>query len=425
MKVNENFTNTLILNFGPQHPAAHGVLRLLVELKGEYILGVDPHIGLLHRGTEKLIEYKNFMQCLPYMDRLDYVSMMVQEHCFSLAIEYFMNIHVFFYLQKVRLLFDELTRLLNHLLTITTHALDVGALTPFLWAFEEREKLMSFYEQVSGARLHAAFIRPSGLSTPSISKEILNNIDIFVTGFLDRIYELDDLLTNSRIWKQRLCDVGIVTKKNALNWGFSGVMVRGSGIPWDLRKTQPYGAYNHALFNVFNIGIQTKGDCYSRYKVRIIEMIESSMLIQKVLRNLKLYHVKKYSSHITMPSVYINNFSFNCLTLSDFEYNSALLKKKQTFFSKVTMEALIDHFKMHTVYTTLPKNKVYVSVEAPKGEFGIFAMSNGTSKLSRCKIKAPGFLHLQGLDFMSKQHMLSDLVTNIGTQDIVFGEVDR
>lgn len=382
------------INFGPQHPAAHGVLRLILQLSGEAIIKADPHIGLLHRGTEKLIEHKNYLQALPYFDRLDYVSMMNQEHSYSLAVEKLTDIKIPLRAQYIRVLFCELTRLLNHLLAIACHAIDVGAMTPLLWSFEERERLMEFYERVSGARMHASYFRPGGVHS-DLPFGLLEDISVFIERFKDRIDELEELLTNNRIWKQRLVHIGVVTASAAENWGFSGVLLRGSGIKWDLRKTQPYEVYNKIPFNVC---IGKNGDCYDRYLVRINEMRESLRII-----NFCLNH---------MPEGLIKS--------DDYKFNPPSRNEM-----KNSMEALIHHFKYYTEGFKVKKNKVYVATEAPKGEFGVFLISDGTNKPYRCKIKAPGFAHLQGLDKMTKGHMLADLVTVIGTQDIVFGEVDR
>lgn len=382
------------LNFGPQHPAAHGVLRLILELDGEVVERADPHIGLLHRGTEKLIEYKTYMQALPYFDRLDYVSMMSQEHCYSLVIENLLDFEVPLRAKYIRVLFSEITRLLNHLLAITTHALDVGALTPFLWAFEEREKLMEFYERVSGARMHAAYIRPGGVSQ-DLPMGLLDDIYRFSIQFSSRIDEVEELLTSNRIWKQRLVSVGVVSALQALNWGFSGVMLRGSGIPWDLRKFQPYEVYDRFQFN---IPVGKNGDCYDRYLIRVQEMRESLRIILQCLNNIPTGAVKGSDKKIASPS-------------------RAQLK--------TNMESLIHHFKLFTEGYSVPSGESFASVEAPKGEFSVFAVSNDTNRPLRCRIHAPGFMHLQGLDFMSKNHMIADVVTIIGTQDIVFGEVDR
>lgn len=382
------------LNFGPQHPAAHGVLRLILELDGEVVERADPHIGLLHRGTEKLIEYKTYMQALPYFDRLDYVSMMVQEHCYSLAVEELQNVIVPLRAKYIRVLFSEITRLLNHLLAITTHALDVGALTPFLWAFEEREKLMEFYERVSGARMHAAYIRPGGVSQ-DLPIGLLDDVYRFALQFGSRVDEIEELLTNNRIWKQRLVNIGVVTSSQALNWGFSGVMLRGSGIAWDLRKMQPYEVYEH--FD-FNIPVGKNGDCYDRYLIRIQEMRESLKIILQCLNSLPSGFIKCDDKKFVVPS---------------------------RAHMKTNMESLIHHFKLYTEGYSVPVGESFVSVEAPKGEFSVFLVSNDSNKPYRCRIRAPGFMHLQGLDFMSRNHMIADVVTIIGTQDIVFGEVDR
>ena len=386
----KNFT----MNFGPQHPAAHGVLRLILELDGEVIKRADPHIGLLHRGTEKLIEHKTYLQALPYFDRLDYVSMMSQEHAYSLAVEKLLNISVPLRAQYIRVLFSEITRILNHILAVACHALDVGATTPMLWLFEEREKLMEFYERVSGARMHAAYIRPGGLSQ-DLPLGLLEDIYLFIDNFLPRIDEIEELLTENRIWKQRLVDVGVVSVEEALDWGFSGVLIRGSGIPWDLRKTQPYEVYDRLSFNV---PVGTNGDCYDRYLIRIQEMRESVSIINQCLNSLPGGPIKVDNSKVVAPS---------------------------KLHMKQSMESLIHHFKYFTEGFNVLPGETYTAVEAPKGEFGVFLVSDGSSKPYRCKIRAPGFFHLQALDMMSSGHLLADAVTVIGTQDIVFGEVDR
>ena len=386
----KNFT----MNFGPQHPAAHGVLRLVLELNGEVVERADPHIGLLHRGTEKLIEYKNYVQALPYFDRLDYVSMMCQEHGYSLAVEKLLNCQVPLRAQYIRVLFSEITRILNHLLAVVCHALDVGALTPLLWGFEEREKLMEFYERVSGARLHAAYFRPGGVSQ-DLPLGLLNDIFLFIKQFGYRINEMEELLTSNRIWKQRLVDIGTVTLSQAEDWGFSGVMLRGSGVPWDLRKADPYDCYDKMSFQV---PVGSSGDCYDRYLIRIEEMRQSLSIIEQCLNQMPEGFVKVDDRKISPPSRANMKFS---------------------------MESLIHHFKLYSEGYNVPKGEAYAAIEAPKGEFGVFVASDGTAKPYRCRIKAPGFLHLQGLDFMSKGHMIADVVTIIGTQDIVFGEVDR
>ena len=386
----KNFT----LNFGPQHPAAHGVLRLILELDGEVVERAEPHIGLLHRGTEKLIEYKTYLQALPYFDRLDYVSMMAQEHTYSLAVEDLLNVNVPLRAQYIRVLFLEITRILNHLLAVGCHAMDVGAMTPFLWAFEEREKLMEFYERVSGARMHSAYIRPGGLSQ-DIPLGLLDDIYIFAEQFSTRVDEMEEMLTTNRIWKQRLVDIGVVTAKQATDWGFSGVLLRGSGLKWDLRKKQPYEVYDELDFDVFT---GTNGDCYDRYLIRVAEMRESLNIIMQCLNNMPEGPIKVDDRKITPPT------------------------RGQV---KNSMESLIHHFKYFTEGVCVPRGETYTATEAPKGEFGVYLVSNGSNRPYRCKIKAPGFGHLQGLDMMSKGHMVADVVTIIGTQDIVFGEVDR
>jgi len=382
------------LNFGPQHPAAHGVLRLVLEMNGEVVQRADPHIGLLHRGTEKLIEYKNYLQALPYFDRLDYVSMMCQEHGYSLAVEKLLHCEVPLRAQYIRVLFSEITRILNHLLALTCHAMDVGALTPFLWGFEEREKLMEFYERVSGARMHAAYVRPGGVAQ-DLPLGLSEDIYRFARQFASRIDEMEEMLTGNRIWKQRLVDIGVVTADQALDWGFSGVMLRGSGIAWDLRKTQPYDVYGKMDFQV---PVGSRGDCYDRYLIRVEEMRQSLRIILQCLQEMPQGEIKADDRKITPPS---------------------------RTHMKTSMESLIHHFKLYTEGFSVPAGETYTAVEAPKGEFGVYLVSNGTNRPYRCKIRAPGFAHLQGIDFMSKNHMLADVVTIIGTQDIVFGEVDR
>jgi NADH dehydrogenase (ubiquinone) Fe-S protein 2 len=388
------------LNFGPQHPAAHGVLRLVLYLDGELIKKVDAHIGLLHRGTEKLIEYKNYIQALPYFDRLDYVSMMVQEQCYSLAVETLLNLEIPFRAKIIRVLFSEITRILNHILALTTHALDVGALTPFLWGFEEREKLMEFYERVSGARFHTAFIRPGGIAG-DLPEGLLDDIYSFINQFFYRIDEIKDLLTSNRIWKQRLINIGIVNANEAISMGFSGVMLRGSGYLWDIRLVQPYDAYN---FFKFYIPVGVFGDCYDRYLIRVEEMRESCYIILQACNILHILNT-------------INDYSF---IIDDFK-----IVPPSRSLMKYNMEALIHHFKLYSEGFQIPENYTYSVIEAPKGEFGILLASSNLSRPYRCRIKSPGFLHLQGLDFMAKNLYLADLVTVIGTQDLVFGEIDR
>jgi NADH dehydrogenase (ubiquinone) Fe-S protein 2 len=386
----KNFT----INFGPQHPAAHGVLRLVLELDGETVTYADPHIGLLHRGTEKLLESKNYLQGLPYFDRLDYVSMMIQEHGYSMAIESLVGLEIPERASYIRVLFSEITRILNHLLAVSCHALDVGALTPLLWAFEEREKLMEFYERVSGARMHASYIRPGGVSL-DLPLGLLDDIYSFVLNFSARIDEIEELLTHNRIWKQRLVDIGTVPLDLAMDWGFTGVMLRGSGINWDLRKDRPYEVYEKLSFNV---PVGTAGDCYDRYLIRVQEMRESLSIILQCLNDMPEGPVKSTDTKYVAPS---------------------------RFSMKNDMESLIHHFKFFTEGFNVAPGQVYQAVEAPKGEFGVFLVSDGSGRPYRCKIRAPGFAHLQGLDVMARGHMLADVVTIIGTQDIVFGEVDR
>lgn len=386
----KNFT----INFGPQHPAAHGVLRLILELDGEIVKRADPHIGLLHRGTEKLIEYKTYLQALPYFDRLDYVSMMAQEHTYSLAIEKIGNIKVPRRAQVLRVIFAEITRILNHLLAVGCHAMDVGAMTPFLWAFEEREKLMEFYERVSGARMHAAYVRPGGVSV-DIPLGFIDDLYLFINQFNLRIDEIEEMLTGNRIWKERLVDIGVVSAKDAVEFGFSGVMLRGSGIPWDLRKTQPYEVYSELDFS---IPIGNSGDCYDRYLVRVEEMRQSLIILEQAINFLESGPIKTNDYKVCPPS---------------------------RTEMKTSMEAVIHHFKFFTEGIILPYGETYSATEAPKGEFGVYLVSNNTDKPYRCKIKAPGFGHLQALNNMAKGHMIADVVTIIGTQDIVFGEIDR
>eukprot|EP00043_Microstomoeca_roanoka_P028848 m.19758 g.19758 ORF g.19758 m.19758 type:complete len:472 (-) comp8738_c0_seq1:238-1653(-) len=392
--VPEQEVRNLTVNFGPQHPAAHGVLRLVLELDGEIVRNADPHIGLLHRGTEKLIEYKNYLQALPYFDRLDYVSMMCNEQAYSLAVEKLLNIEVPERGQYIRVLFGEITRILNHIMGVTTHALDVGALTPFLWLFEEREKLMEFYERVSGARMHAAYVRPGGVSL-DLPIGLMEDIYQWAQAFPARIDEVEELLTGNRIWKQRLVDIGIVTAKEALDYGFSGVMLRGSGIAWDLRKAQPYDAYDKVEFE---IPVGSRGDSYDRYLIRCEEMRQSVRIINQCLNQMPDGEVRVDDAKIAPP------------------------RRSEM---KQSMEALIHHFKLYSEGYQVPAGSTYTAIEAPKGEFGVYLVSDGSSRPFRCKIKAPGFAHLAGLNMMAKGHMLADVVALIGTLDIVFGEVDR
>jgi len=387
-------SKTLTLNFGPQHPAAHGVLRLILELDGEVVEKADPHIGLLHRGTEKLIETKTYAQALPYFDRLDYVAPMNQEHAFALAIEKILKIEVPIRAQFIRVMFCEIGRILSHLLNITTQALDVGALTPSLWGFEERETLMTFYERVSGSRLHANYFRTGGVHR-DLPRGLEEDIGKFCNSFPKIINDLETLLTDNRIFKQRNVDIGIVTKKDALDYSFSGVMLRGSGVPWDLRKSQPYECYDQ--FD-FDIPIGKNGDCYDRYLCRIEEMRESVKIINQCLSSMPKGPVKSMNGKITPPP------------------------KKEI---KDSMEALIHHFKLFTEGYRVNKDEIYTAVEAPKGEFGIYLISDGSSKPYKCKIRAPSFSHLQAMDYLIKGHMLADVPAVLGSLDVVFGEIDR
>ena len=390
----QNSLNNFTINFGPQHPAAHGVLRLVLQLDGEVVKRADPHIGLLHRGTEKLIEYKNFLQALPYFDRLDYVSMMANEHTYSLAIEKMLSVQIPYRAKVIRVIFLEITRLLNHLLAVGCHAMDVGAMTPFLWAFEEREKLMEFYERVSGARMHAAYIRPGGVSS-DIPLGFLDDLYLFISQFNDRIDEIEEMLTSNRIWKDRLINIGVISVDQAKDWGFSGVMLRGSGIKWDLRKNDSYEIYN--LIN-FDIPLGKNGDCYDRYLVRVEEMRQSIKILNEAINLIKVGPIKTDDYKISPPSRYE---------------------------MKNSMEGTIHHFKYFSEGFIVPDAETYIATEAPKGEFGVYMIANNSERPYRCKIKAPGFSHLQSLDLMVNYHLVADVVTVIGTQDIVFGEVDR
>ena len=387
-------TKTMNLNFGPQHPAAHGVLRLILELDGEVVERADPHIGLLHRGTEKLIETKTYTQAIPYFDRLDYVAPMNQEHAFALAVEKLLKIDVPRRAQYIRVIFCEIGRILSHLLNVTTQALDVGALTPSLWGFEEREKLMVFYERVSGSRLHANYFRPGGVHI-DMPTGLAEDIDKFCDDFPNVINNLEDLLTDNRIFKQRNVDIGKVSLKEALDFGFSGVMLRGSGRPWDLRKSQPYDGYER--FD-FDIPVGKNGDCYDRYLCRIEEMKESLKIIKQAIREIPNGPVMTSNPRVGPP------------------------KRSEM---KQSMESLINHFKLYTEGYHVPAGEIYVPVEAPKGEFGVYLISDGSNKPYRCKIRAPGFAHLQSMDYLIKGHMLADVPAVLGSMDIVFGEVDR
>jgi NADH-quinone oxidoreductase subunit D len=388
-------TKNVTMNFGPQHPAAHGVLRLMLELDGETIVRADPHIGLLHRGTEKLIEHKTYLQAVPYFDRLDYCSPMNQEHAFALAVEKLLSIEVPRKAQFIRVLFSEITRLLNHIMSITTGALDVGAMTPLLWLFEEREKMMEFYEKVSGARMHAAYVRPGGVFR-DLPDGLLEDISKFVEQFPAKIADMETMLTGNRIFKQRLVDVCPVSKEDALDWGFTGPMLRASGIAWDLRRSQPYEVYSELEFE---IPVGKNGDCYDRYLVRIEEMKQSLRIIKQCIEK--------------MPkegAVMVENYKITPPKREDM---------------KTSMESLIHHFKLFTEGYHVPAGECYVAVEAPKGEFGVFLVADGSNKPYRCHMRAPGFAHLQALDFMLKNYSLADVPTAIAALDIVFGEVDR
>ena len=384
----------MTLNFGPQHPAAHGVLRLVLEMDGEVVERTDPHIGLLHRGTEKLIEHKTYLQAIPYFDRLDYVSPMCQEHAFVLSAEKLLKIKVPRRALFIRVLFDEITRVLNHSLQIAAQGLDLGATTPFLWLFEEREKLMGFYERVSGSRLHAAYYRVGGVHQ-DLPEGLIADIEEWLSGFGKVVEDIETLLSDNRIFKQRTVDIGVVSPEEALNWGFTGPMLRGSGVAWDLRKSQPYAIYDEVDFDV---PVGKNGDCYDRYLLRVEEMKQSVKIIRQVLDN--------------MPK-------------GDVIINDSRFYPPKRGEMKHSMEALINHFKLFTEGVRVPAGEVYTAVEAPKGEFGVYLVSDGSSKPYRCKIRAPGFSHLQGLDFMAKGHMLADLVACIATLDVVFGEIDR
>ncbi len=386
----ENFT----FNFGPQHPAAHGVLRLVVEMDGEIVERADPHIGLLHRGTEKLIEHKTYLQALPYFDRLDYVSIMAQEHCFSLAVEKLLGIEVPERAKYIRVLFDEITRVLNHCLQISANGLDIGAMTPFLWLFEQREILMEFYERVSGARLHAAYVRPGGVHQ-DMPAGMDEDIIAWADGFPKVIDDVEGLLTENRIWKQRNVDIGVVTTEQALDWGFSGPVLRSTGAAWDLRKAEPYAVYDRMDFD---IPVGKNGDCYDRYLVRLEEMRQSLRIIRQCIDEMPDGPVMVEDNKIAPP-------------------------KRGDM--KRSMEALIHHFKLYTEGYHVPAGETYTAVEAPKGEFGVYVIADGSNRPYRCKIRAPGYAHLQGIDFMAKGHQLADLVACIATLDIVFGEVDR
>lgn len=386
--------NIYTVNVGPQHPATHGVLRLVMDLDGEVVERTDPHIGFLHRGTEKLIEHKTYLQAIPYFDRLDYVSPMNQEHAFVLAVERLLNLKVPLRAQYIRVLFSELTRIANHLLNVTTCIIDVGGLTPFLWGFEEREKIMVFYERVCGARLHAAYFRPGGVHQ-DLPEGLLEDIYAFCDPLLNILDDFDHLVTGNRIFKQRMVDIGIVTSKQATEWGFSGPMLRGSGMAWDLRKAQPYEIYDQLEFDV---PVGRHGDCYDRYLVRMAEMRESVKLVKQCVEKMPDGPIGSDNPKITPP-------------------------KRDDM--KSSMEALIHHFKLYTEGFHVPAGEIYAAVEAPKGEFGVFLVADGSNRPYKCKIRAPGFPFLQATDWMTKGHLMADAIAIIGTMDIVFGEIDR
>ncbi|KAL3320150.1 NADH dehydrogenase Fe-S protein subunit 2 ndufs2 [Cichlidogyrus casuarinus] len=385
---------TVQLNFGPQHPAAHGVLRLIMELDGETVVRLDPHIGLLHRATEKLIEYKTYTQALPYFDRLDYVSMMCNEQCYSLAVEKLLNIEVPLRAKYIRTMFAELTRIANHCMAVGTHVLDVGGITPFFWLFEEREKMFELSERVCGARMHAAYVRPGGVYL-DLPIGFLDDMYEFISKFPQRIDEVDDLLTNNHIWQHRTKNVGVVSAEEAIDLGFSGPMLRGSGIKWDLRKSQPYDAYNLVDFDV-PVGIN--GDSFDRYLVRLEEMRQSCRIIMQCLNDMPSGEIKTDDAKVTPPS-------------------RAEMKD--------SMESLIHHFKLFTEGYSVPPGATYTAIEAPKGEFGVYLVSDGSNRPYRCKIKAPGFAHLAAIDKLCQGAFLADVVAVIGTLDVVFGEIDR
>lgn len=389
-----NFT----INFGPEHPSAHGVLRLVLELDGEIVERVDPHIGLLHRGTEKLIESKTYLQALPYFDRLDYVAPMNQEHAYSLAVEKLLGLEIPMRGQLIRVLYSEIGRILSHIMNVTTQAMDVGAMTPPVWGFEEREKLMVFYERASGARMHAAYVRPGGVHQ-DIPEKLVEDIGNWCDPFIKTLDDIEGLLTDNRIFKQRNVDIGVISLEDALSWSMTGVMVRGSGGAWDLRRSQPYECYSDLEFD---IAVGKNGDCYDRYLIRMYEMRQAVRIMKQCVELLNGKHkigpVSAIDGKVVPP------------------------KRGEM---KRSMEALIHHFKLYTEGYHVPAGEVYAAVEAPKGEFGVYLVSDGTNKPYRCKIRAPGFAHLQAMDFLCKGHQLADVTAVLGSLDIVFGEVDR
>ena len=387
----QNYT----INFGPQHPAAHGVLRLVMELDGEIVERIDPHVGLLHRGTEKLMEYRTYLQALPYMDRLDYSSPMCMEHSFVLAIEKLLDLEVPARAQYMRTFFAELTRIMNHLLNLGSHVMDVGAMTPNLWLFELREDTMNFYERASGARMHANYFRPGGVRQ-DVPLKLLTDIGDWLDTRLPRLFEdAIGLVADNRIFKQRNVDIGTVSRDDAIRWGFSGPMIRAAGIPWDLRKSQPYDAYDRVEFDV---PVGTRGDCYDRFMVRVEEVRQSARIMKQCLQQMPEGPVQSLNSKVSPPA-------------------RADMKR--------SMEALINHFKLFTEGFHVPAGEVYVATESPKGEFGVYLVADGTNKPYRCKIRPTAFSHLQAMDFMSRGHMLADTTAILGAMDIVFGECDR
>lgn len=386
--------DTYTINFGPQHPAAHGVLRLVLDLEGEVVRRADPHIGFLHRGTEKLIEHKTYLQALPYFDRLDYVAPMNQEHAFALAVEKLLQITVPLRGQYIRVLFSELSRIMNHLLNVTTFALDCGAMTPFLWGFEEREKILLFCERASGSRLHANYFRPGGVHQ-DIPNDLINDIGLLAGQVTETLDDIEQLLTENRILKQRSVDIGVVSPDQAIDWGFTGPMLRASGVPWDLRKSQPYDVYNRMDFDV---PIGKHGDCYDRYLVRMEEMRQSLRIVQQCLDEMPQGPVMASNKKVVPP---------------------------QRSEMKTSMEAMIHHFKLYTEGYHVPSGETYTAVEAPKGEFGVYLISDGSNKPYRCKIRPPSYYFLQATNFMTQGHMLADVAAILGSMDIVFGEIDR